>query len=524
MFFYPLSLCDLQKYTQKLSRFRIMNSVLLPRNKMHEASVKLIRLLFAGFLFFSLFCVFSVNSETSYTDSCYSQVTTKSSDCVVKCWVRAGSPVDDSACFPVLSRCKSQCSSPSQDTTTSQKPAQASALSVSVKTNANTFTVGDPYTLSVTVKDASTGSGVAGASLSINYYNQKTGQRVQDSGTTNSAGIYSRTGEWSEGAIGTITITVTATKSSYASGSASTTVTVTQVQTAPDILSAAFSATPLSGRSPLTVHFTDKSTGHPVKWKWDFGDGYTSTSQNPVHTYTALEDILGTPEHFTVTLTVWDAQSSDVATKVNYITVYPATSAGGTARTVTPAVPAEPPRASFSASPATGTAPLRVYFSDTSTGTISSWLWDFGDGYRSEVSSPSHTFKEPGTYTVRLTVSGAGLSDTARKTITVHAVTGGTAGVTEGPTSPVGGSDTSRPPPGTGDGGSLSPEEIGGGVAAAVAGAIGGLVALGSGALSGILPGMRPPPGISPDDLRNLQEEYQNLMDTLATERANRDA
>lgn len=298
----------------------------------------------------------------------------------------------------------------------------------------------------------------------------------------------------------------------------------TQVQTAPDILSAAFSATPLSGESPLTVHFTDKSTGHPVKWKWDFGDGYTSTSQNPVHTYTALEDILGTPDHFTVALTVWDAQSSDVATKVNYITVYPAISAGGTARPVNPSVPAEPPRASFSASPATGTAPLRVYFSDTSTATISSWLWDFGDGYRSEVSSPSHTFKEPGTYTVRLTVSGAGLSDTARKTITVHAVTGGTAGVTEGPTSPVGGSDTSRPPPGTGDGGSLSPEEIGGGVAAAVAGAVGGLVALGSGALSGILPGMRPPPGISPDDLRNLQEEYQNLMDTLATERANRDA
>jgi PKD repeat protein len=50
---------------------------------------------------------------------------------------------------------------------------------------------------------------------------------------------------------------------------------------------AGFTATPLSGLSPLTVQFTDTSTGSPDTWLWDFGDGTAAaTSQNPVHTYT----------------------------------------------------------------------------------------------------------------------------------------------------------------------------------------------------------------------------------------------
>ncbi|HWQ50027.1 MAG TPA: PKD domain-containing protein [Methanosarcina sp.] len=44
---------------------------------------------------------------------------------------------------------------------------------------------------------------------------------------------------------------------------------------------AAFSASPTSGKAPLNVLFTDKSTGSPIKWKWSFGDGKTSTDQNP---------------------------------------------------------------------------------------------------------------------------------------------------------------------------------------------------------------------------------------------------
>ena len=48
-----------------------------------------------------------------------------------------------------------------------------------------------------------------------------------------------------------------------------------------------FSGTPTSGTAPLTVGFTDTSTGSPTAWSWNFGDSSTSTAQNPSHTYTS---------------------------------------------------------------------------------------------------------------------------------------------------------------------------------------------------------------------------------------------
>lgn len=53
--------------------------------------------------------------------------------------------------------------------------------------------------------------------------------------------------------------------------------------------------------APLAVSFTDASSGAPTRWEWDFGDGNTSTSQNPSHTYTA-------PGVYTVRLRVYNAQ------------------------------------------------------------------------------------------------------------------------------------------------------------------------------------------------------------------------
>ncbi len=64
-------------------------------------------------------------------------------------------------------------------------------------------------------------------------------------------------------------------------------------------LGAAFSATPTSGKSPLTVRFQDDSSGAPLAWSWDFGDGTTSTEAAPVHVYDAVG-------RYTVTLTVKD--------------------------------------------------------------------------------------------------------------------------------------------------------------------------------------------------------------------------
>lgn len=86
--------------------------------------------------------------------------------------------------------------------------------------------------------------------------------------------------------------------------------------------------------------------------------------------------------------------------------------------------PVVPPVAEFNANPVTGTAPLNVQFTDTSTGTINSYAWDFNnDGTTdSTQQNPSWTYNTPGTYTVKLTVTGPGGNDEEVKTdyITVN--------------------------------------------------------------------------------------------------------
>jgi PKD repeat protein len=75
-----------------------------------------------------------------------------------------------------------------------------------------------------------------------------------------------------------------------------------------------FLASPLSGTAPLTVTFTDLSSGVPTSWAWDFGDGGSSTEQHPSHTYVQT----GT---FTVTLTVSNTVGSDTMVDENCVTV-----------------------------------------------------------------------------------------------------------------------------------------------------------------------------------------------------------
>ena len=82
---------------------------------------------------------------------------------------------------------------------------------------------------------------------------------------------------------------------------------------------AAFNATPLSGTVPLAVTFNDQSTNTPTSWSWTFGDGSTSTEQNPVHEYTAAGN-------YTVALTAANTAGSDVEEKTGYVTV----TSGGT--------------------------------------------------------------------------------------------------------------------------------------------------------------------------------------------------
>ena len=93
-------------------------------------------------------------------------------------------------------------------------------------------------------------------------------------------------------------------------------------------VTADFVGAPLSGYSPLVVAFTDESVGNPSSWAWDFGDGYTSTSQNPIHTYTAV----GT---YDVSLTATRG-GSDTKTRTSYVTVtsLPTTDVLSTAATI----------------------------------------------------------------------------------------------------------------------------------------------------------------------------------------------
>ncbi|RAX17083.1 PKD domain-containing protein, partial [Pseudarthrobacter sp. AG30] len=162
---------------------------------------------------------------------------------------------------------------------------------------------------------------------------------------------------------------------------------------------ASFTASPTSGTAPLNVTFTDTSTGSPTSWAWDFGDGGTSTVQNPTHSYAAA----GT---YVAKLTATNGTGPSAPASAT-ITV----TAAGVA-----------PVASFTASPTSGTAPLNVAFTDTSTGTPTSWAWDFGDGGTSTVQNPTHSYAAAGTYVAKLTATnGTGPSAPASATITVTA-------------------------------------------------------------------------------------------------------
>ena len=80
-----------------------------------------------------------------------------------------------------------------------------------------------------------------------------------------------------------------------------------------------------------------------------------------------------------------------------------------------PPPPPQAPTAAFTASPTSGVAPLPVTFTDQSTGSPTSWSWTFGDGGTSTTRSPSHTYAQPGTYTVSLTATNASGSNTVTR-------------------------------------------------------------------------------------------------------------
>ena len=110
----------------------------------------------------------------------------------------------------------------------------------------------------------------------------------------------------------TATPTVTATPTPTGTVTPTPTGTVTPTPTVP--LVANFTANVTEGEAPLAVRFTDTSTGEIETWAWDFGDGNTSTEQNPVHTYESTGN-------YSVTLNASNAYGTSTLTKPDYIRV-----------------------------------------------------------------------------------------------------------------------------------------------------------------------------------------------------------
>ncbi|MDD4149598.1 MAG: PKD domain-containing protein, partial [Bacteroidales bacterium] len=228
-----------------------------------------------------------------------------------------------------------------------------------------------------------------------------------------------------------------------------------------------FEADVTTGCDNLTVNFTDLTNNNPTSWSWTFGDGQSSTDQNPEHTYTS-------PGIYTVTLEATNIIDTDTETKIGYIIVgeTPLITVDMTQETVlgndgtasvtdvsnglapyeyiwsnsetTSAITGltaneycvtvtetngcsvsecinvtqealPEPIADFEANITQACGSVLVSFTDLST-YPQTWAWEFGDGSTSNIQNPTHTYTVAGTYTVSLTVTNTGGSDT--KTIT----------------------------------------------------------------------------------------------------------
>ena len=127
--------------------------------------------------------------------------------------------------------------------------------------------------------------------------------------------------------------------------------------------------------APSVVEFFDASV-NAVEWLWDFGDGTTSTEQNPVKLY-------DNPGVYDVQLIAWsELGCPDTLFKPEYVTVLG-------------------PGTLFSVSAASACVGSTVSFTDLSNG-AAEWEWNFGEGTTSAQQNPSFTYTETGSFVVTL--------------------------------------------------------------------------------------------------------------------------
>ncbi|CAN5446741.1 hypothetical protein BH09BAC1_BH09BAC1_01920 [soil metagenome] len=148
------------------------------------------------------------------------------------------------------------------------------------------------------------------------------------------------------------------------------------------------------GCSPLTVNFrsdSSTSTSQVVGWFWDFGDGQTSTLQNPTHVFQQNQV-------YDIKLTIYNADGcTDSLVRNSYIR------AGSR------------PTGQFVASDTSFCLYAPVKFTDLSTTNANEWLWDFGDGGTSLDQNPTYSYGDTGYFDIRLIVGFNGCRDTIIK-------------------------------------------------------------------------------------------------------------
>lgn len=160
-----------------------------------------------------------------------------------------------------------------------------------------------------------------------------------------------------------------------------------------------FKSNPVSGKynNPQIITFQNTTTAPldaPVtSWLWDFGDGNTSTAQNPTHGYIAVG-------LYTVMLTATNSAGSNVYQVVGCFNIV---------EPETPTTPIEvtKPIVASHVSLSSVTVPVTASFYDDSLNTPTSWFWNFDDGTTSAEQNPVHIFTVAGTYSIRFRVTNS---------------------------------------------------------------------------------------------------------------------
>ncbi|MBS1772852.1 MAG: PKD domain-containing protein [Bacteroidetes bacterium] len=192
-------------------------------------------------------------------------------------------------------------------------------------------------------------------------------------------------------AVGTYSVTLLVTNGNGCTNSLTKTNYVSIIQKP----TASFSGTNITGcTAPLTATFTNSSS-NATSYAWDFGDGGTSTASSPTHTYNATGS-------YNVRLIATNSIGcKDTLILTSYVTI-------------------GSPTASFYTSVTSTCTNQAVTFTNTSTPAGYTSSWNFGDFTSSTATSPSHSYTTGGTYTVLLTVTRNGCTDTESHTVTVN--------------------------------------------------------------------------------------------------------